>query len=98
MPDPEAVWILVFDGEVRTLASVWAENAAHYAPEMTGITLGIMEDPEVPTEGELLERELVTVLRKMWKRNIYVPETVEAILRGLRFEETAGLPPPCERH
>lgn len=106
MPNIEELMIQVFDGEVRTLASLWEtigpERTARFARDKAGIGLGIMEDfpdPLVPTqEQETLEAELAILLRKMWQRNLYVQETADRIIRGLRYDETAKLPPPCDRH
>jgi hypothetical protein len=53
---------------------------------------------EEVTEVEVLEAELVLLIRKMFVRNFYVEERVSSILRGLRYEEANNIPPLEDRH
>lgn len=53
--------------------------------------------PEV-TDAEILEAELIVLIRKLWALNAYAPGRIDQIVRGLKYEEMASLPAPCDRH
>lgn len=98
MSDPvQELMEIIFEGEIRTLGSLWEragwENAASYARDISGIKLEIMDD-----DVGILRTELAILIRKLFQRNLFVQEEVDSIIRGLRYEETLARPPRCDLH